>query len=264
MFNGPDQQKEYEKFSENAKKEMAESLGLADKINLYSLKLNDLWEYTPTLKWDTTTFKEWAVQKDKIWNYVIINWIKCREYQPWISWFVYQDIRSRYYPEERLRIWFCDRWKFKKSITIDSSFGPKKVNIIPQSISRKLWWPFYEVEDINTIKKWPLHDIKWEDIFYTKEAEDELIKSELKTKYKEDVIQENDSKTLLKIKWITFKEHTPWSSWFLYKEFTSPYGEQEDYLLLGEYKNWKMVWEWIIITSTRKIYIITSNNQIEE
>ena len=264
-FLNPNNEKAYNKFSESEKKEMLESLKMVDSTDLYWLDFSDLWESTvESSRWDTVNFREWVVKKDSIWNYIIVNWMKCREYQPWISWFVYKDIKNRYEPEDWLKIWFCDRWIFKKSIRIDSSLGPKKIKIMPEEISKTLWWPFYEVEDINTIKKWPLHNIKWEDIFHTKQTGNEQIESELETTYKQEIIKKNDSETLLNIKWTTFKEHTPWISWFAYKQFNNTNWELDNYLFLGEYKNWKMIWEWIIITPTKKSYIVTSNNQTEE
>ena len=258
-FN-PNHQKAYESFSESAKKEMAESLKLVDTMDLYSLKLNDLWEHTVSSRWDSIDFKEWVVQKDEIWKYIIINWTKCREYQPWISWFVYEDVRSKYSPNERLRVWFCDKWVFKKSVTIDASFWAKIVDMIPSDVTEQLWWHLYVIEDTNAAKEGALHNIEWDDIFYVEYDEKSVIAPKEEIRFKDEIIHKDGSKTSLKINWTTFKEYTPWTSWFVYKEF---FDSREgigagDCLLLAEYKDWKMVWEWIIVTSTKKIYPITS------
>lgn len=256
-YMNPNNERAYNKFSEEQKEEMLESLKMEDSIDLYWLDFSDLWESTVDSRWDTVDFKKWVVQKDKIWNYIMINWVKCREYQPWISWFVYKDIRNRYHPREWLCVWFCEKWLFKKSVTIDESFWPKTVDIIPVDINEELWWPFYKVEDVRNLEKWPLHDIMWNDIYYSKYNESEWSDfSESAYDIKDDIIHENDWDISLKIKWKIFKEYKAWASWFIYKEFWDPYGERSNYLLLAEYKDWKMIWKWIILTPIGKTYII--------
>ena len=252
-----------EDIPESTRQEMLESLKWMDDFDLYSIDISELWEPYVSKNWDSVKFKEWVVKKDEIWNYVMIDGMKCREYRPWISWFVYEDIRSKYHFREWLKVWFCDKWKFKKSIIIDESFGPKKVGIMPEDISKELWWPFYEVNDINSIKKRPLHDIKWDDVFNEQHKENERIGKD-EVNLRQDIFEKKDSEMSLKINWILFKKHTPWASGFIYKSFSDPYGEHSDYLLLAEYKDWKMVWEWIIVSSTKKIYVVTSNAKKEK
>lgn len=258
----PNNEKAWNKFPEDVKKEMLESLKRVDTMNLYSLKLDDLWENTISRKWDIIDFKEWIVQKDEIWKYITINWTKCREYQPWISWFVYENIRSKRQPNNRLRIWFCDKWEFKKSVIIDTSLWAEK-RYIPSDVSKQLWWPFYLQEDTETPKEGPLHNISWYDIYHVEnENEDYWIWPKYiinNIDFKDEIIHKNGSKTSLKINWTTFKEYTPWCSWFAYKGIYYPDKRDGYCLLLAEFKDWKMVWEWVIITKYKwDIYHITN------
>ena len=121
-FN-PDNEKAYNKFSESEKEEMLESLKMVDSTDLYWLDFSDLWESTvESSRWDTVNFREWVVKKDSIWNYVIVNWMKCREYQPWISWFTYSltTNHDRYRGDSyTIEIMISEKWYAKKSRIID-------------------------------------------------------------------------------------------------------------------------------------------------
>lgn len=252
--------KRIEDAPENTRHELVEPLKWVDGFDLYSIDMSDLWELDVTsTEWDTVKFKKWVVKKDEIWNYIMINGMKCREHQPWISWFVYKDIRDRYHSRDWLRIWFCDKWKFKKSVVIDESFGPKIVDIIPGDVSDELWWPFYEVNDMNSIKRWPLNDIIWDDVYKT----EELNLDKVKNRIKGEIIHKNNWESSIKIKWKEFREYKHWASGFVYKQFSDPYRAGK-YLLLAEYKDWKMIWEWIIMNPTREIHVITANNKKEK
>lgn len=260
LFKLPNDEKIWDSFSEKTKKEMLESLKWMNDFDLYSIDLSDVWEADVTMEWDIVKFKKWVIKKDEIWNYIMINDMKCREYQPWITWFAYKNIRDKYHFGEWLRIWFCEKWIFKKSVVIDEAFGPKRLNIMPLKVSEELWWPFYEVDDINSIEKWPLYDIDRHDIFYRKNNEYEETSFDINSVgIKNKMVHKNSWKVSLIVKWKVFKEYENWASGFVYKEFWDPYGERSNYLLLAEYKDWKMVWEWIIVTPTEKMYIIARN-----
>ena len=255
-FN-PDNEKAYNKFSESEKKEMLESLKMVDSTDLYWLDFSDLWESTvESSRWDTVNFREWVVKKDSIWNYVIVNWMKCREYQPWISWFVYQDIRSRYHPKEWLNVWFCEKWVFKKSIIINEKFWPKTIDIVPDKTSEELGWPFIEISDMKKSRMWKFHNITIHDIYA---SNDEERKDNSKFKLKNQVKKDNEWNHSLDIKWMKFNEYQPWISWLAYKFFDYNYSHN-NWIILGEFKDWKMAWEWTIITPYTKYDVMCKKN----
>ena len=252
----PDNQKSYEKFSEAEKKEMLESLSIKDDFDLYSINLKNLSEPTISMSiWDTVDFKKWSVKKDKFWKYILVKWMKCRKYQPGISWFVYEDIRDHHYPYQWLKMWFCDKWNFKKYVIINENGKPKTFGWMPNNTQKKLWWPFYEIEDINSIKENPLFNISW-DAIYTTHNGDTIISNAKQNNVSLSNNWENKNGELsLNIEWIKFKPFKEWISWFVYQEFSHWH---DNCILLAEYKDWKMIWDWVILKPTRKSYITSS------
>ena len=253
---------------ENARQEMLKSLKWMEDFDLYSIDVSKFWESDVSMDWDIMKFKEWVVEADEVWNYIIINGIKCREYQPWISWFVYKNVKDRYHFREWLEIWFCDNWKFKKSIIIEDSWHPKECSLFPRGISRLLWWPLYEIkEDVDSFYKKKsnkselnkldeiFRDINRSKIYY--------LKSEFDHKegagdilYKEWVSWEDKNWKYLLLNWVKFYELSEGVSWLVYSEFLSQW-LYEPSIFLAEYENGKMIWEWIVLSAKAK-HIIRS------
>ena len=116
----------WDKFPEEVKKQMLESLDMKDKIDILWLDFIKIWEPDVSKEWDTIKFKEWIEKEDSIWTYIEINWIKCRRYQYGVSWFVYENIRTRHRPHQRLKVWFCEKWIRQSSAIIDYSFKARQ------------------------------------------------------------------------------------------------------------------------------------------
>lgn len=248
--------------SETAKQEMLESLKLIDDIDLYSIDLSKYVESDVSMKWDTVKFKDWIVQKDEIWNYIMINGVKCREYQPWISWFTYQNIKNRYHFWDWLEIGFCDKWDFKKSITIEDSWLPKECILFPKEISDLLWWHLYElkVNPQNFYDNKAKNDkLSSKDEIFANIDRNELytVKSNLNNKhdnpyaYKKDIFWEDEDGKFLSIKGKRFNKFKPGMSGLAYVEFLSD-GLWEPCVFLAEFKDGEMVGEWIIMSQDSK------------
>ena len=149
----PNNERAYNKFSESEKNELLESLNMKDNINLEKLawEVMKLWDIDIAPSWrDIMTFKQGVVKKDSIWNYIEIDWMKCREYQPGISGLVYENSRNKYQQQQRLKIWFCEKWKFISEYYINNPYGTKNPHIpnrkrhdyaIPSAIRklREMW-----------------------------------------------------------------------------------------------------------------------------
>lgn len=78
-------------FPENIKDEMTESLSRMHEVNLVNVEIDR------------------TLNHDDFWNFINVkineeNQMKCREYQPWISWFAYQEIKKDQY-----NIWFYEK-----------------------------------------------------------------------------------------------------------------------------------------------------------
>ena len=255
----PDNEKAWNTFSQEAQQEMIKSLEEKDNLDLYSLDLTELCTNEPTNKWDRPQFKKWVIQKDSIWNYVIINWMKCREYQLWISGFVYENTNDRYHRFDWLKIWFCDKGNFIKSVDINDSGKIPTFNL-PDDINEELGWPFYEVN--YNINEWPLSNIGRNDIYDVQFPHiKETIKEAVDARYHKPEYEHSsnwvDGKdwNLLKINGTSFKPFEKGVSWFIYKEI---FDEKWGKILLAEYKNWKMVWEWLILEPyNHKTYVIS-------
>lgn len=257
-FSYPSNEEAWDSFSDETKKEMLESLKNKDDFNLYTINITEMWDFDSTMfMWDTTDFKKWIVQKDKIWKYIMINWTKCREYQPGISWFVYKDIRDRYYPDQRLKIWFCDKGVFQKYVNIND-FGEIESIDLPQKIEKLLWGPFYAVDNQYPIEKWPLSKISRSDLFSPIKEKDITDNRKETHTYSDSWKYDNEWKSLT-INWVEFKPFETWISGFIYQEITNPLDSSSS-VLLAEYKDWKMVGEWVIINSNYKIYIANKDN----
>ena len=249
-------------FSEEEKKEMLESLKMADDFDLYSINMEDISDTTVSMKrWDTTDFKEWVVQEDKIWKYVMINWVKCREYKDGsgVSGFVYQDIRDRNENKDNwLKIWFCDKGKFKKYVTINWLGEIETINL-PQGIEKELGWPFYEIDKPH---EWPLTNISRDDLYSpVKEKDDDFKSTRYKNSYtRSENWEENKEWSHININWIEFKPFKKGITWYIYQEFNALTDKNdENKIILAEYKDWKMVWEWVILSQDKKTYFIKHN-----
>ncbi len=262
-FRLPSDEEARDKFSEAEKKEMLESLKMADNFDLYSISMKDISEETVTMKrWDTTDFKKWIVQKDKIWKYIMINWVKCREYKEWsgISGFVYQDIRDKNENKDNwLKIWFSDKGNFKKYVTIDWTWEIETINL-PSGIEKALWWPFYEVNKQNN--GWPLSKISRNDLYSPLKQKEEDIAARYRDGHTRSENWENNKKwSSFNINWIEFKPFEKGTSWFIYQEFIAPGWDNESKILLAEYKDWKMVGEWVILSKDTKTYFMKHDKQ---
>ena len=255
---------EIKSISEKAKQEMSESLKLADDFDLYSLDLSDLWEPDVSMDGDTMRFKEWVIQEDEVWKYIIIQWKKCREYMPWISWFVYKNAKDRYHYNAWLKVWFCDKWSFKKSITIEESGLPKPSAVIPSRDSKLLWWPFYDLSEKpnkHFEKKWNdsnpesniFANITWDDIYSVSYKRTKENPSNIDSyQYVPWICWEDEKWKYLSINWIKFYKFKPWFSGYIYHEFVSE-GSQSPCTLLAKYENGKMVWEGIVLQWAKNI-----------
>ena len=159
VFSAPNNEEAWNKFSPEEQQEMIKSLEEMNNIDLYSIDLSQICKTEFSMsEWEIPEFKEWEVMKDKIWNYIEINWMKCREWQPGISGFTYENINDRYNRFSRLKVGFCDKWVFKKEIIIDDMWSIPSFNL-PNNLVEELWWPFYEMD--YQIKEWPLANINW-------------------------------------------------------------------------------------------------------
>lgn len=254
------------KFSPETQKEMLKSLEQKDNIDLYSIDLKDFCDVDFYIsRWEIPTFKEWIVQKDGIWNYITISWIKCREWQPGITGFTYENINTRYNNFEWLTIWFCDKWVFEKKVDINNIWAIPTFNL-PDDIEEELWWPFYEV-DYN-ITEWPLSDVKWYDIYKLKNIRDEVnmkMKEISDSRYVTNTYnhsenwKESDNWDILKINWTEFKPFNKGAAGFVYKEFSDKnelYNYTVDKIMLAEYKDWKMVWKWLFLSRDKSACVI--------
>ena len=56
--------------------------------------------------------------------------------------------------------------------------------------------------------------------------------------------------------WIEFKPFEKGTSWFIYQEFIAPGWDNESKILLAEYKDWKMVWKWLVLCKDKPACII--------
>ena len=247
---------------ENARQEMEKSLKMVDDFDLYSIDVSELWEPSVTMDWDVMKFKKWAVKKDKIWNYIMINGMKCREYQPWISWFVYYDRKDRYHYGEWLEIWFCDKWNFIKSVVIEDSWHPKESDLFPTELSRLLWWPLYEVDQdparfySKKSEKWGLSkldkvamNIRWSDIY---KLESEFTYNDVNHLLHNDWIMWKDKEgKYMSLNGEKFRKFTPGASGLMYTEFMSKW-LHEPSIFLAEYKDGEIIGEWIVLWVKKK------------
>lgn len=113
----PSNEEAWNKFPEDAKKEMLESLDQSDKVDFNKISVNKYIHTESTIsysQWDIniTSLKDEVVKKDKIWEYIVIDGRKCRKWQPWITWFVYEETRSKYNKNSSLTLGFCEKWKY--------------------------------------------------------------------------------------------------------------------------------------------------------
>lgn len=252
----PGNEEAWNSFPEETKKEMLESLKMKDNFDLFSLDLHDMVESWVSSMWDTTGFKEWIVQKDKIWKYIMINGIKCRKWEPGISGFTYHEEWHKYNSNAntRLTVWFCDKGKFTNSVSIDNK-GKIKTIDLPNEIEDLLWGPFYQIEGQSI--NWPLSNISRQDIY---SGIDENGVTPNRAKYSPFTHSRNWKQSKewdsININWISFKPFKEGVSWFVYQEFW----DKKDGILLAEYKNWKMVGEWVILHPNEKIYIKNKEN----
>ena len=109
----------WNEFSANQKQEMLDSLKMQDEFDLDSIAVDDIYARTDVhaglFDWiEYSVFKESEMKKDSIWKYIEINWMKCRPWQPGITWFTYNIHVDKHYPRERLTIWFCYKWEWTK------------------------------------------------------------------------------------------------------------------------------------------------------
>lgn len=239
----PSNKEAWNSFPEEAKKEMLESLKMKDSVNLYWIDLTKIIELEPSIKWgEDLIFKKWAKKQDSIWEYIEINWHKCRAYQRGISWFAYKDINSRYNPFELFEIWFYEEWIPKNFVIIDLSLKPQQLNIPNWE---KLWWPFFIKNDESSIgKDSPLYNISPHDI----------------SQY-----PSRENKDTLTIKWTTFEPFKPGITWFVYYCFDSlnRWNTKMTNIFLAEYKNWEMIWEWVIMTWVKEGIEPTSSKEYD-
>lgn len=252
-----------ENISENTKQEMLESLKWMEDFDLYTIDMSDLWESTVSMDGDTMMFKKWVVKKDNIWNYIIINWQKCREYRPGITGFVYKNIKDRYHYGEWLEIWFCNEWEFVKSIIIQDSWHPKECESFPREMSEMLWWPLYEIDEdasvfyVNKSKKWELttfdkisKDIMRSDI-YKLENEIESNNHSDNILYKDWIAWKDENGEYLSLDGVKFYKFSPGITGLVYSEFLSAW-LKEPSIFLAEYKDGKIVWEGVVLSPKKK------------
>ena len=118
-------EKAWERFPEWAKKEMLESLQQMDSVDLKEINIEEFKDKlakSPSIDWWEYIRINEGEEKDSIWKYIIINWMKCREYQPWISWFTYSltTNHDRYRGDSyTIEIMISEKWYAKKSRIID-------------------------------------------------------------------------------------------------------------------------------------------------
>jgi len=239
----------WNKFPEETKKEMLESLAMRKK---FKWRKKDIYALTER-KWEFLNFKEWVVKEDKIWKYIEVNGMKCREWQPGISGFTYEDIRERYYPNQRLKVWFCDKWKFDKYVIINSTWKPKTAEWIPDEIEKNLWWPFYVIDDPKDFQPSKYYNMSWETLYHT-HGEKELDISENSGPW-----INNNWKKEIQMNWIRFVLFEKGASGYVYQEFSSTFWESENCIFLWECKDGKMVWDWVILDAYKKTFVISSN-----
>ena len=236
-----------------------------DEFDLYSIDISKFWEADVSMDWDIVKFKKWVVEKDEVWNYIIIDGMKCREYQPWISWFVYKNIKDRYHFREWLEIWFCDNWKFKKSIIIEDSWHPMECKLIPNEVSRKLWWHLYEIEENPQIfykNRAEKNKLSQKDEIFANINRNDLytLKNNLDNShdnpytYRNYILWEDKDGKYLLVDWNKFHDFKPGMSGLGFIEFLSDWF-LEPCIFLAEYKDRKMVWEWVIV-SPKSIHLI--------
>lgn len=252
IFKLPNNEEAWNSFPEETKKEMLESLSMKSIIDLYWINMKDLWEPT-FLDRETMKLSDSRVKKDKIWNYVEIDWLKCREWQPGISGFTYEDIRERYYPNQRLKVWFCDKWKFDKYVIINSTWKPKTAEWMPDEIEKKLWWPFYVVDDPKDFQSSKYYNMSWETLYHT-HGEKELGISENSGPW-----INNNWRKEIQMNWIRFVPFEKGASGYVYQEFSSAFWESENCVFLWECKNGKIVWDWVILDAYKKTFVVSSN-----
>lgn len=111
----------WNKFPEETKKEMLESLAMRKK---FKWRKKDIYALTER-KWEFLNFKEWVVKEDKIWKYIEVNGMKCREWQPGISGFTYKEDREKWYEYRWLQVWFCNKWNFISRKWVNDPQAPR-------------------------------------------------------------------------------------------------------------------------------------------
>lgn len=258
-FNSPSNEEAWNRFPEEAKKEMLESLKKKDNFNLYSINITEMGDFVSTMSmWDTIDFKKWIVQKDKIWKYIVINWIKCREYQPGISWFVYKDVRDRYHPSKWLTIWFCDKGLFEKQVNINDFWEIESIDL-PRSMEKLLWGPFYATDNQHSIEEWPLSKVSRDDLFSPIKEEEIVTSNRKETHTYSDNWEHNKEWNSLTINWVEFKPFKTGISGFIYQEIINPLDNSKSFLL-AEYKDWKMIGNGVIVNPNNKVYITSKDN----
>lgn len=251
LFKMSDNEESWNNFPQETKKEMLESMSMKNIVDLYSIDIKNLSK-PAFLDHETVDFREWTVKKDKIWNYIEIDGLKCRQWQPGITWFTYEDIRDRYYINQWLKIGFCDKWKFDKCVTINSTWKPKTADWMPNDIEQKVWWPFFVIDDPKEFQSSKYYNTSWDDLFKTR-WEKELGVSDVEGPW----IINNWNKEL-QIEWINHVQFKKWISGFAYQEFPSAYWECPQCILIGKFKNWNLVWDWVIIDADKKTFIRSS------
>lgn len=250
FFKLPNNEESWNNFPEETKKEMLESLKMKDIIDLYWIDMRDLGDPT-FLGRETMKLSSSKVKKDKIWNYVEVDWLKCREWQPGISGFTYEDIRERYYPNQRLKVWFCDKWKFDKYVIINNTWKPKTAEWMPDEIEKNLWGPFYVIDDPKDFQSSKYYNMSREALYHThgkKELSEDL-----------GPWVNNNWRKEIQMNWIRFVPFEKGVSGYVYQEFSSVFWESKNCIFLWEYKDGKMIWDWVILDAYKKTFVVSSN-----
>ena len=119
----PNNEKAWESFQDKDQNEMLESLEKKDSVELAAISIpTDMLEFEPSREWwERLKIKEWVLNEDHIGKYFNITVgdykMKCREWQPGISWLAYTIMPGDRYNRNvhQIKIWFYEKWIEQKS-----------------------------------------------------------------------------------------------------------------------------------------------------
>jgi len=198
---------------------------------LYNIDISQMIELGfSTSEWEYMKFKKWVVQKDKNWHkYIKINDQKVTEHYKWINWLSYET--NPYYPlhdTTLLRIWFCVDWKFTHYVNITALWTPEKSKLINSELENKLWTNLYLLTSYN--------ESEINDFIYN--ISPQQVYKEYYNNYRFRKIHEYTKDNTQK------NEDKPWFTWIWFIEFKkqNEYNTKIPWILIAEFKDWKIVW----------------------